>query len=1173
MENIPNQNNLYDIIKSQSEQLTDVMNTIIKSVDPSNAYMDKKIQKNINTFRDHMVIMFNKGGYIDTLNEYIKTFDEFTNSSNINNINKFAEKHQNIYQSINDIDDIIDLLKIIFDKQRLKELNNSLKNIDIIISVLDYIQIIFERMNTIIEDNSSKNSKINISILKNNINALTELLQAFQELFGEVKKTSRYKKIDENFEKIISTFANILKSIKDADVSVLLFLKIKSVRLIINNLLKLMDYISEKTKDVNNQSFVKGYIFLLSLEKIIDSIKTIMDNVENINLSPLFKLKFVFIKWAIKQMYSIISYLDKQKTNSSNIINSYITLIKLISVLNVIKILMDILNDTRVNIITILKLKLLKNIIHNINELIFSIYNIQDSANVMNGAIKTLLRFAVVIGLLYIILNTMEKIPAGILMRRKIRNITKCVRLINILIHRLNKLNTPIRATAKLQMLFIALLVLAKVFITTILLAPVAVGAMIAIWIIAGVLWVFAIAMRIILKIISFLTKPVVVISLLKLIGLLGLMVLLGLEMTILAITAIIVTKSFVSILLFLGALLLVTTLIIGIGYLAVIASPIIAPAAVGLLLIVMLVGIMVILALGLILLQTIELDPDQILANIDTIFNTVYAIIDKIFNYEDPDSKGSDKTWIGQLLKYSGVEMLINIAGMVLAVAFLAVSFAAVGIILLIAGALRLLQEIELDTAKIQTNVEIVIDTALSITKQLFEQKEEDSKQSNKSWYKSIIDFVSKPLSKIWDAVMAVGFLAVSLVSIQLILMMSVQLRLLQEINLQKDVINQNVTLVLDTANAIALNLFKREEENPTESTNNWFIDIINFIGAPIAKIFGSIMMIGYLAMTMISIYIIKLMAETLNEIQNINLNSDIISKKVSAITGAAQVTINVLKKSETLPNEGDSNIKALFRHFFPTAVGVVDAISNLKYVAISMISVGALKSLADLLVSINNTPDLSNISAKVTLITNATDKVIAAVSTADGKTYDFDAINKKLTYLERFKNIVFSISRLNTAPIKDVTDNCVKVLDKINSTDLNNLQTTVKLFEKLSNFSESINGNFEGLAESLNDKIAPLLEELKTLLEGVPSAINKGSTDISQSIVNNSLGPVDKKAATQNAGIFGNEGSQEYKDALARQQTLAKNRKDLEKYRSMQDIMDILLGQGAYTQGVKTH
>lgn len=85
------------------------------------------------------------------------------------------------------------------------------------------------------------------------------------------------------------------------------------------------------------------------------------------------------------------------------------------------------------------------------------------------------------------------------------------------------------------------------------------------------------------------------------------------------------------------------------------------------------------------------------------------------------------------------------------------------------------------------------------------------------------------------------------------------------------------------------------------------------------------------------------------------------------------------------------------------------------------------------------------------------------------------------------------FNVSNTQVENQKKMTENYIKFLDKIDNVDNSNLKTTVSLFEQMARLSESISGNFDGLAQAINDKIAPLLEELNKLLEEVPEKIKE--------------------------------------------------------------------------------
>lgn len=85
------------------------------------------------------------------------------------------------------------------------------------------------------------------------------------------------------------------------------------------------------------------------------------------------------------------------------------------------------------------------------------------------------------------------------------------------------------------------------------------------------------------------------------------------------------------------------------------------------------------------------------------------------------------------------------------------------------------------------------------------------------------------------------------------------------------------------------------------------------------------------------------------------------------------------------------------------------------------------------------------------------------------------------------------FNVTNTQVENQKKMTENYIKFLDKIDKVDNSNLKTSVSLFEQMARLSESISGNFDGLAQAINDKIAPLLEELNKLLEEVPEKIKE--------------------------------------------------------------------------------
>lgn len=73
---------------------------------------------------------------------------------------------------------------------------------------------------------------------------------------------------------------------------------------------------------------------------------------------------------------------------------------------------------------------------------------------------------------------------------------------------------------------------------------------------------------------------------------------------------------------------------------------------------------------------------------------------------------------------------------------------------------------------------------------------------------------------------------------------------------------------------------------------------------------------------------------------------------------------------------------------------------------------------------------------------------------------------------------------------------------IEKINTIEVNKLQNATNMFKQMSNFSESIKGDFDKLAESLSEKLLPVLTELKEVMTSVPEELKIGFQNTSASI-----------------------------------------------------------------------
>lgn len=486
----------------------------------------------------------------------------------------------------------------------------------------------------------------------------------------------------------------------------------------------------------------------------------------------------------------------------------------------------------------------------------------------------------------------------------------------------------------------------------------------------------------------------------------------------------------------------------------------------------------------------------------------------------------------------------------------------------LLLAGMVWVIQKMNLDKDKIKENVQTVIDTCLLIQELLFGDGKE-SKESEESWFESVLSFLGNGLGMIIKAILAIAFLALSIVTILLILFLAGQLRLLQEIDLLPDKIKENVSTVIQTALQVVDELFNSEEKDSTETNKTWVEDVIDFLGlGGIAKIIKAIMAIGFLAMSLVAIYLIKCLAENLSYIQKIELKKTDILKKTNTVIQTGKAVMNELTKpDDTKDQEPKSWLGGLLDSIMPDALkDIIQAIKVMGKIGVIFACIWLLKSLAESLNTINEFPKMDGITGKVETIISTSDKLINKIIGKESEDLEFKKAQGRLDTLKKLVEVWDKFDDLNIDKTERLTNNYVKFLDKVNNVDLEKLKTTEQLFQRMAEFSNSISGNFDKLADSLNEKIAPLLEKLEKGVSDLNKDMNNNAKDQMKNDIEIANGAASPDSINKAAGGDKDTASKLQKDQAK------KNEKDKKQYQGMQDIMDILLGQGGH-KGVKIH
>ena len=176
------------------------------------------------------------------------------------------------------------------------------------------------------------------------------------------------------------------------------------------------------------------------------------------------------------------------------------------------------------------------------------------------------------------------------------------------------------------------------------------------------------------------------------------------------------------------------------------------------------------------------------------------------------------------------------------------------------------------------------------------------------------------------------------------------------------------------------------------------------------------------------------------------------------------------------------------------------------------------SLKSITDSLKGIGEI-QIGSITDKNSLAGKTNDNIVnvfgatnSLMTTVKAKINEFKDTDKLVEFSEKISPVISCIKNL-TSQFSDFADiDNTKLnkninsfggfIDKVNTIDVEKAQKTTQLFKQMSKFSESIKGDFDKLAEALTEKMLPVLEELKDIMDKVPEKLDTGFANTSASI-----------------------------------------------------------------------
>lgn len=651
--------------------------------------------------------------------------------------------------------------------------------------------------------------------------------------------------------------------------------------------------------------------------------------------------------------------------------------------------------------------------------------------------------------------------------------------------------------------------------------------------------------------------KSTIVSDILKLVAIISLLGLVAISLFIVTLLAIPVILGLPIILGFILALVPII-LIIYLIALAGIAFGILGPLALpGLFSLVLAITALGFMAAQLYLISKIDLDRDAVLNTVDTILTVCHAIMNKIFGDVETDRfdiEDNGSWWDLFKTVTTGAPEIIKAlsASLILLITFISVVF-----IFLIAGILMSLQKFikQLDKSSILESINEIIGICRFINSAVFNTKEYDKTnqvvKDTKESDKNLIARFFSGFSDIITACSAAVLLIPTMISVSALWFIGNTLKEFTNIDIGDEA--EIKTKIRDIMGCVKTLIAAIREPAPDQTQDR---EKDGWIGKMAKAILPSSLLDtidAFLSMPMllfawVSITMLKTIVDGLLKINDLpkldNIESNtrlIISTIKNIITHINESGLKITDDNMEFARKSKKIIKRLisianidlskiaeFEKNIPNLESVIEKITSVltnnlpKFVKIKRLddikkNLSYIKNIFKEMSNMGEIQILDNASwgtdenaSPIEKCLDGIDRIVKRLSKSYLRKGKFKRMSKRLTRYADLLSIMTNMasSHLSEFRGQDLNahekfmKNNIKFLQQIEKTDLSKIKQTTRLFQKMAEFSQSINGNFEGLADTLNEKIAPLLEELKERMEGLGNKVEKSGSDISASV-----------------------------------------------------------------------
>lgn len=458
----------------------------------------------------------------------------------------------------------------------------------------------------------------------------------------------------------------------------------------------------------------------------------------------------------------------------------------------------------------------------------------------------------------------------------------------------------------------------------------------------------------VIMQIVSWAVNVKTVASIVGLITVIGLLALVALGLLTLAAVATELISALPNILKFMLGMIAFVLAFAAFGLVVQLTGGLILAGMIGVAAITLAVGAILLIAGMLKLITEIDLDGAAIRESVQSILGVAMSVIAWVFAPIDNPNNPSESV-DNNILNMLGAGVGKLIASL-LGASILVATLISVAAILLIAGMLKVIELLDLDTVKIAENVRKVLDVARTIIYSIFAPVEHESGSDADRGLVGLINYVMPQLGGLLNSIFAMGILATSAVSVAGILLIAGMLRTLQELSLDSKKITNNVRSVIGTVRDIVAELFAPDDENADKSNRGILGSLIQFVMPQLGQLLGAIFSMAYLTVMIVSVTMLLGMAKMLEVIGNLEFDKDGIIENVRNIMDCARMVISEIFAPDGENSDSSSRglLGTLISWVHPGFASMLDAIFSMAYLSVMIIAITAIMGIAKLLSNI---------------------------------------------------------------------------------------------------------------------------------------------------------------------------------------------------------------------------